>query len=209
MSKAEIILFGAGGHAHACIDVIEQDGQYRIAGLVGMQEELQAKHLGYSVMATDNDMERLAKEYQHAFITVGQLESPDTRMRLHRQIQGLGFALPSFISPNAYVSKHARIGAGTIVMHGAIVNAGASVGKNCIINSCALIEHDVFVADSCHVSTGAILNGSVRVGSGSFVGSGSVVKDRLTLGERCVIGMGLCVRHDQEDNTKFMGVKKT
>jgi len=207
MSKSEIILFGAGGHAHACIDVIEQDGRYRIAGLVGMQDELQAQHLGYSVIATDDDMQRLAGKYQQAFITVGQLESPDTRMRLLQKILNLGFALPSFVAPSAYVSKHARIEAGTIVMHGAIVNAGATVGKNCIINSRALVEHDVVVGDNCHVSTGAILNGSVRVGSGSFVGSGCVIRDRIALGQRCIVGMGLCVRHDQADNAKIMDAK--
>jgi len=29
-----IILIGAGGHTRACIDVIEHEGQFRIAGLV-------------------------------------------------------------------------------------------------------------------------------------------------------------------------------
>ena len=34
----EIILIGAGGHAHACIDVIELTGIYKIAGLVAKDE---------------------------------------------------------------------------------------------------------------------------------------------------------------------------
>jgi hypothetical protein len=32
MSNLKIILIGADGHAHACIDVIEQYGQNQIAG---------------------------------------------------------------------------------------------------------------------------------------------------------------------------------
>jgi len=40
MSKPSLILIGAGGHAHACIDVIEQQDKYQIAGLVGMPEEM-------------------------------------------------------------------------------------------------------------------------------------------------------------------------
>ena len=45
MTKPSVILIGAGGHAHACIEVIEQHGQYQIAGLVGMQEEVRTQHL--------------------------------------------------------------------------------------------------------------------------------------------------------------------
>ncbi|MDB4409459.1 acetyltransferase [Gammaproteobacteria bacterium] len=205
MSKPSVILIGAGGHAHACIDVIEHHGQYQIAGLVGMQEEMHSQHLGYAVIATDAELPQLAKDYQYAFITVGQIRSPDTRIRLYQQAIQLGFSLPVIIAPTAHVSDHATIGAGTIVMHGAIVNAGARVGKNCIINTRALVEHDATVEDHCHISTGTILNGSVSIGLGSFVGSGSIIRDGITLGKNCVVGMGLCVRHNQADNTKFVG----
>ena len=208
MSKPSAILIGAGGHAHACIDVIEQHGQYQIAGLIGMQEEMHTQHLGYAVIATDAELPRLAREYQYAVITVGQIDSPDKRISLYQQAIELGFSLPDIIAPTAHVSDHATVGAGTIVMHGAIVNAGARVGKNCIINTRALVEHDAVVEDHCHISTGALLNGSVRIGAGSFVGSGSVIKDGITLGGRCVVGTGLCVRHNQADHARFTGYDK-
>jgi sugar O-acyltransferase (sialic acid O-acetyltransferase NeuD family) len=204
MSRPSLILIGAGGHALACIDVIEQHGQYRIVGLVGMPEEMRTQHLGYSVIATDNDLPELAKEYQYALITVGQIRSPDNRMRLYRQSIEIGFQLPVIIAPTAFVSRHATIGAGTIAMHGAIVNAGATVGNNCIINTRALVEHGATAEDHCHISTGAILNGDVYIGTGSFVGSGSVIKEGVALGKRCVVGMGLSVRHNQADHSQFV-----
>jgi len=209
MSKPNLILIGAGGHAHACIDVIEQHGQYRIAGLIGMPEEMHTRHFGYAVIATDNDLLQLAKEYQYAFITVGQIQSPDSRIRLYRQATEFGFQLPVIIAPAAHVSRHATVGAGTIVMHGAIVNVGARVGINCIINTRSLLEHDAIVEDHCHISTGAILNGDVSIGAGSFVGSGCVIKEGVTLGNGCVLGMGLSVRHNQADHTRFVGNNKT
>jgi sugar O-acyltransferase (sialic acid O-acetyltransferase NeuD family) len=209
MNKPEIILIGAGGHAHACIDVLEQSGQYQIAGLVGMPEEVRSKHFGYSVIATDADLPKLAKEYQYALIAVGQIESPDSRICLYRQAVELGFQLPVIISPAAHVSLHASIGSASIVMHGAIVNAGARVGNNCIINTRALVEHDATVADHCHLSTGVILNGDVKIGVGSFVGSGSIIKEGVSLGDGCVVGMCLAVRHNQTDRARFVGNNKT
>jgi sugar O-acyltransferase (sialic acid O-acetyltransferase NeuD family) len=205
MSQPEIILIGAGGHTRACIDVIEQQGEYKIAGLVGMAKEIDTCHLGYPVIATDNDLPELAKIYQYALITVGQIHTPDHRIRLHQGATALGFKFPTIIAPSSYVSRHATIGSGTIVMHGAIVNAGVMVGNNCIINTRTLLEHEATVEDECHISTGAILNGNVHIGAGSFVGSGCVIKEGVILGKRCIVGMGVPVRHSLTDGTLYLG----
>lgn len=205
MSKPNLIVIGAGGHAHACIDVIEQLDQYTITGLVGLPEEMHTQHLGYSVIATDSDLEKLAKEYQFAFIAIGQILSAKNRIHLYHYIKELRFQLPSIISPFAYVSHHATVGSGTIVMHEAIINAGAEIGENCIINTRSLIEHGAIVEDNCHISTGAILNGDVKIGAGSFIGSGSIIKEGVTIGSNSLIGMGLTVRHNQVDHCRYIG----
>jgi sugar O-acyltransferase (sialic acid O-acetyltransferase NeuD family) len=207
MSKSELILIGAGGHSHACIDVIERHGRYKIAGLVGIAAEIQTQHFGYSVIGTDSDLPQLVKDYQYALISVGQIQTPDHRIRLYQQAIEFGFTLPVVIAPTAHVSTYATIGLGTIVMHGAVVNAGAIVGRNCIINTRALLEHDTTVEDHCHISTGAILNGNVSIGAGSFVGSGCVIQEGVRLGMRCVVGMGLAVRSNQPNQARFVGHK--
>ena len=205
MSKPNIILIGAGGHAHSCIDVIEQQGQYHIAGLVGMPHEMHDKHIGYEVLAIDDDLPQLVKEYSYALISLGQILSPVSRIRLYQQAIRLGFQLPVIVAPTAYVSRHAALGSGTIVMHGSIVNAGVRVGDNCIINNRSLLEHDSTVEDHCHISTGAILNGGVSIGVGSFIGSGTVIKEGINIGQACVIGMGISVRYNQLDHARFTG----
>lgn len=192
---------GAGGHARACIDVIEQEGRFAIAGLVGLPSEVGARLLGYSVVGTEQDLPALLADHSHALVTVGQIKSPELRMRVFGLLVASGSVLPVIVSPRAYVSPHAAVGAGSIVMHGAVINAGAVVGRNCIINSQALVEHDVVIADHCHISTGAALNGGVCIGTGTFVGSSASVRQHITIGERCVIGMGQRVLADCESGT--------
>ena len=209
MSKPDLLLIGAGGHAHACIDVIEQHGGYQIAGLIGMPNEVNDQHLGYIVIGTDNDLPELAKKFQYVLITLGQIQTAKHRLRLYQQAEALGFRLPTIVAPSAYISRHSSIGAGTIVMHSAIINGGVSVGHNCIINTSALIEHDAIVEDHCHISTGAILNGDVVVGSGSFVGSGSVIKQGVSMGKGSLVGMGLSIRHNLSDHAIFSGHDQT
>ena len=209
MNRPSLLLIGAGGHAHACIDVIEQHGVYKIAGLIGMSHEVSEQHLGYSVIGTDDDLPELAREFQYALITIGQIQTPEHRVRLLQQAEAHGFQMPTVISPTAYISRHASIGAGTIVMHRAIINSAVEVGKNCIINTNALIEHDAIIGDHCHISTGTTLNGDVHIGAGSFIGSCSVIKQGVSIGVSCIVGMGLSVRHDLGDHFRYIGEYKT
>jgi sugar O-acyltransferase (sialic acid O-acetyltransferase NeuD family) len=209
MIKPSLILIGAGGHAHSCIDVIEQQDQFQIAGLIGMPDEVHTQHLGYSVIGTDSNLPELAKTYQYALITLGQIKTAEHRIRLYQHALQLGFQLPIIIAPTTHVSRNVTLGEGSIVMHGAIVNAGARVGNNCIINTRALLEHDATVEDHCHISTGAILNGDVNIGAGSFIGSGSIIKEGIAIGKSCLVGMGLTVRHKLGDNSRFIEHEKT
>ena len=177
----KIILIGGGGHCKACIDVIEQQGKYQIEGIVDVAKKLNENILSYEVIATDNDLQELAKKYDYFLIALGHIKSPDKRIKLFVTLKELGAKFPVIISPIAYVSIHARIEEGTIVMHHALINAGASVGRNCIINSKALIEHDAVIEDYCHISTGAVVNGGVKIGSGSFFGSGAVAAEKASI----------------------------
>jgi sugar O-acyltransferase (sialic acid O-acetyltransferase NeuD family) len=204
VSKPSLILIGAGGHARACIDVVEQEGFYEIAGLIGLPKEVDDTHFGYRVLATDQEFRILAEQFKYALVAMGQINSAAHRIRLFTRGQEAGFIFPTVIAPTAYVSPHAKIGAGTVVMHGATINAGVIVGHNCIINSNSLIEHDTRVDDHCHISTGAVLNGNTSIGAGTFIGSRAVIREGVSIGENSLVGMGLTVRHNLANNKKYL-----
>ena len=171
--------------------------------MIGIPDEVQTQPLGYAVIGTDCDLPELAKTYQYALITIGQIQTAEHRIRLYQQVIQFGFQLPIVIAPTAHVSRQAALGAGSIIMHGAIVNAGAKIGKNCIINSQALIEHDTLVDDHCHISTGAILNGNVMIGEGSFIGSGCIIKEGVKIKKESLVSFGLKVYEDFKNDTQL------
>jgi len=188
--KERIILIGGGGHCKSCIDVIEQSGVFHIEGIMDVSEKLHQKVLGYEIIATDDDLPQLVNENKNFLVTLGQIKSPEKRIRIFQTLKESGVKLPVIISPLAYVSKHVEIGNGTIIMHHALINAGAKIGSNCIINNKALIEHDAIVGNHCHIATSAVINGGVTVGSGTFFGSKSVSKEYVEIGKNVVIGCG-------------------
>jgi sugar O-acyltransferase (sialic acid O-acetyltransferase NeuD family) len=188
--KLPLVLLGCGGHARSCIDLVEKEGRFKIVGIIGQRHEVGSQVFQYPVIASDEDLSVAKKISDHALIAVGQIKSPDTRIRLFHQLLSSGWNLPTLISPLAYVSGRAEIGSGTVVMHGAIVNAGVKLGQNCIVNSRALIEHDCLIGDHCHIATGAILNGGVNLGGESFVGSGALLREGILVPSRSIIPIG-------------------
>jgi sugar O-acyltransferase (sialic acid O-acetyltransferase NeuD family) len=179
--KEKIVLICGGGHCRACIDVIEQEGRFAIAGIVDLPEKRNQTVLGYSVVGSDSDLPELIKNFPNVLITLGQIKSPARRMELFNDLQRMGARFPVIQSPLSYVSPHAHVGEGTIVMHHALINAGATVGRNCIINTKALVEHDAIIEDHCHISTNAVVNGGVKIGSGSFFGSSAVAVESTSI----------------------------
>jgi len=207
VTREPILLVGAGGHAKACIDVIEQDGHFSVKGLVGLPHEVGSRILDYPVLGTDADLLTLLGDCNKTLITVGQIKTSELRISLFDLLQKNSCILPIIVSPNAYISPHAQLGEGTIVMHGAIVNAGAEVGRNCIINSQSLVEHDVVIGDHCHIATAATINSGVHIGTGTFIGSNSSVRQSIKIGERCLIGMGQQVLSNCEAGTHMPRLK--
>ncbi len=180
-NKKKIILIGAGGHAVSSIDVIEKENKYKIYGLVDKNKNKFFNK--YKIIGTDKDLSKIKKIYNNALITIGQIKELFLREKIFKRLKALKFNLPIICSPLAYVSKSAKVGEGTIIMHKAVINAKSKIGENCIINTGAIVEHDVIIGDNCHISTGVILNGGVNIGSNSFIGSGAVVRQNIKIGK--------------------------
>jgi len=179
--KENILLIGGGGHCKSVIDIIELENKYTIAGIIDKKELIGNHVLGYNIIGTDDDVAHLREKFSHAIVTVGHIKSNTARIKLFNLLKKLDFYMPLIVSPLAYVSKHAQVDEGTIVMHHAFINADAKVGKNCIINSKALIEHDALIEDNCHISTGAIINGGVIVKKNTFIGSNVTSKEFIEI----------------------------
>ncbi len=185
-----IYLIGAGGHCKSCIDVIESTGHFKIEGLFDLSENKGKKIGTYEIIGSDDDIQKFVRPENYFLLTMGQIKSVDLRFKTAELLKGLKAQIATVISPRAYVSKTAVIGAGTIVMHDALVNAYAQVGRHCILNTKSLVEHDSVVEDFCHLSTGAIINGTNHIKQKSFVGSHSVSQEGLVIQEGSVLGAG-------------------
>lgn len=199
-----LILVGGGGHCKSVIDVAESAG-YTILGILDRPEEVGKSVLGYQVIGTDDDMAKYADKADF-IVTVGQIKSPDLRIKLHQMLAEAHCKLATIIASTAHVSKHAQIGEGTVIMHQAFVNADAHIGKGCIINTASIIEHEATVGDYCHISTGAIVNGAAKIGNNTFLGSHVVVNQLIEVASDSVIASLSLVNNNLFEKGVYVGV---
>ena len=192
VNKKKLLLIGSGGHATACIDVVELEKKYEIVGLIDTKKNTTLKK--YKVIGDMSDLIKLRKITKYIFISIGQIKTPKLRIGILKKIKDLGFTSVKIVSPLSYVSKHSSIGEGTIIMHGAYVGPNVKIGKNCIINTKSHIEHDSIIANNCHISTSVTVNGNVKIESGSFIGSNSVIKEGVIIKSSSFIKMGSVIK---------------
>lgn len=205
MKKQKLILIGGGGHCKACIDVIEQTNQYEILGILDRQDLVGTAVLGYKIIGTDKDMLTYLKDDCQFFVTIGQIKSASNRNRIFELLIECGAEIATIISPKAYVSKYAKVGVGTVIMHNVIVNASSTIGKNCILNTGCDIEHDTAIGNHTHISTNATINGGCIIGNCVFVGSNATIANQVTLGDNIIIGAGSVVIQDVLNEGIYLG----
>jgi sugar O-acyltransferase (sialic acid O-acetyltransferase NeuD family) len=205
MKTKQVILIGGGGHCASCIEVIESSNEFEIAGIVDVKEKIGTSILGYKVIASDDELPELKKNYDYALITIGQIKTASLRKKLFLAAKKVGFQFPVVIASSAHVSNHSKIGEGTIIMHQTMINANVEIGVNNIVNTKALIEHDAIIGDYNHISTSAVLNGSCKVGNECFVGSNSTFVNGISIENNVFIGVNSVVNKNLKEPGIYVG----
>ncbi len=189
----KLILFGAGGHAKSCIDIILQQKKYRIVSIIEKTNSKEKLLYNYKII-NDQNYKNLRKVAKYAAIGIGQISNNKLRKNLFLELKKNNFLMPNFFSSRSYVSKLASISEGIFVMNMAVINANSLIKPNCIINTGAIIEHDVVVEENCHIAPGAIICGGANIGSGSFIGAGTIVHQNSKIKKNSIISAGSIIK---------------
>lgn len=192
-----LIIVGAGGHGKAIADNAVKNG-YACVGFT--DDHASGRCMGFDVLGTTADLYTLDDGHTDFVIGIG---SNAVRRRIAEQYR---VNWTTLIHPSAQIAMHVSIGAGTVVMAGAIVNACASIGRHCIINTAAVVEHDNVIEDYAHISPGAMLGGTVHIGEQTHVGIGAIVKNNVSICGGCMIGAGALVLRDITGSGVYFGV---
>lgn len=195
-----LAMLGAGGHGRVVADCALECGFERV--------EVFDDHIPLSIpegsafAGSGSDLLARHREYDGVIVAIGENVA---RLERHRALTAAGASMAILVHPHASVSRHARLGFGTVVCAGGVVTVGAELGQAVVVNTGATIDHDCRLADGVHVAPGAHLAGGVQVGEGTWIGVGAAVREYVTIGNRVFIGAGAVVVKSIADGLTVVG----
>ena len=191
-----LIIIGASGHGKVVADIAVHSGYDQIEFLD--DDETLIKCGSWPVVGKCN---RASETDGDLFVAIG---NSDTRKKFVEQFSDK--RLVTLIHPDAVIADGIRLGAGSVVMAGAVINPDAKIGKGCIINTSSSVDHDCQIEDYVHIAVGVHLSGTVHVGEGSWIGAGATVSNNVNICGGCMIGAGAVVIKDITEPGTYVGV---
>lgn len=144
--KENLLILGAGQYGALAVEVaISMNRFEKIAFLDDHNDRALGKLEKYK---------ELTGEYSYAFVAIGKTS---LRMDWLNKLKEAGYKIHPLISPQAYVSPTARIGAGAMVEPMAVIQPKATVGKGSIISAGAVLKSNCHISDGCHIDANAVV----------------------------------------------------
>ena len=204
--KKNVVLFGAGAHAHVIIDILEKQGQYQIAGIIDSKREIGELFDDYKIIGRQEKLKSIVQDYciEGGIVCVG-----DNYWRgyLVNYIKSIipDFNFVNAIHPNSIIGKGLCIGVGNAIMAGVIIDPYVTIKNHCIININSSLGHFSIMEDFSSLSGAVMSGGYVHYKEYSAVSLGVILFDRLSVGKHSVIGAGSLVTKDIEDGILAYG----
>lgn len=189
-----MILFGASGHSLVVKEILESQENKVMYYLDDdpkkkFYDSIEVKHEYFDIKNLKDEL----------IISIG-----DNVLRKH-VAQKLQCKFGLAIAPNAFISKGAKIGEGSVVFYNVAIQSKTSIGKHCILNNACSVDHECVIGDYVHVAPGVILCGNVKVGDLTMIGAGSIVIQGITIGANVTIGAGSVILKDVPDKAVVVG----
>lgn len=199
-----LVIIGASGHGRVAADVARRRGYREI---VFLDDNRELRNCGkYPVIGTAADFRRLVDEMRipsEFFVAIG---NAGIREALQKKLEYAGGTPVTLVHPDAVIGDEVRIGAGSVMMAGAVINPGTVIGGGCIINTSSSVDHDCMLGDYVHIAAGAHVAGNVVIGNAAWIGAGATISNNLRICDRCVIGAGAVVVSDIRKRGKYVGI---
>lgn len=179
----DIAIYGIGGHAGMCIDIILKNKKYNLVGFIDDRIKTDSVYK-LPFLGEINQLDNLIDSgLKNIIIGIGFLNNLKKREEVFDLFDSK-LNIPSIIHPSAIIEKTAQIKKGCQIMAGSIIGSNAIIGKNSIINCGAIVSHNTFIDNSSHITPGATIAGHVKIGK------------RVTIGMCSTIFIGLSISND-------------
>lgn len=184
--KEKLLLVGAGGFGRVVLEHASSiyDCAFLDDGDVTVVDDV-------PVIGKTSEMASFYPEYQLLLVTIGNNK---LRERLYTEASSIGFTFPNIIHLSAYVSPHAHIGSGCVILNNAVVQNNARCGDGCILNPGVELHHDSTIGSYCLVYTNSVVRSLTHVGDRVWIGSNVTVSTSAVVSSNSRIEDGAVIQ---------------
>lgn len=196
-----LAIIGAGGHGKVAADIALQSDWEEVCFFDDMSCDERLEH--WPLVGDTQRLLTTLEQFAGVFVAIGNNVIRKQKLSL---LQAHSAPITTLVHPHSAVSPFASLGAGAIVVAGAVINAFAKVGTGAVINSGATIGHDCILGDYVHVAPGANVAGGVVIGESTWVGIGSAIRQGICVGSGVTIAAGAIVVRNAQAGELLMGI---
>jgi sugar O-acyltransferase (sialic acid O-acetyltransferase NeuD family) len=198
----KILLAGNAVTAEILCSYLRQDVRYEIAGVTVDDEFVARSSLsGYLTVGLSEVLDNFSPDTHHVIMAMGYNDLNRTREDMFVRLKALGYAVETYIHPDALVYTDKPIGEGSVVLPGAVIEPSAQVGANTMVWSNVTLAHHSSVDDHCWVAAGSVVSGQAKVLRNTFLGVNCTVVNAITVGEFNVVGAGAMISRDTKPHS--------
>ena len=143
----------------------------------------------------------------HLVFAIGYTNMMQRRAALDR-VLAAGYQLFTVVHPRAVIEPGAELGAGCVVLAGAVIDQQVKVGAACFIDINVRLTAGTQVGCNNYFSSGTATGSRVQVGDDCFFGMDCTITTDVKMGSHLFVNAKTLVPRDVGDNLKLVQVHK-
>jgi UDP-perosamine 4-acetyltransferase len=197
-----LVIIGSGGHACCMLDIARLAGFITIGFIDRTRSEGDLVNklpiLGGDELLFD---EAFINEHR---IAVG-IGNPAVRRRYGELLLKKQADCPAIVNPSSFISPHASLGCGVLLMGMNAVNHGARLDDFVALDWQVTIGHGAHLGRAVFAGPGSRVAGDVTCGEEAYLGLGCQVIEKVNIGRGSLIGAGSTVTRDIPEQVVAVG----
>ena len=199
--EKKLVIVGAGNTAEIVCTYFKSANR-QIAGFAVESKWLNKTELfGLPIVAVEDIEERFPCAEHDVFVALASSQLNRQRARLFELIKNKGYDCASYVSPHAFLDKHASLGENVFVFENNVIQYNCSIGDNTILWSGNHIGHETTIGRHVFISSHVVVAGFCKIGDYCFLGINSSVGDHVEVGEDCTLGAGSSITKNLASNS--------
>jgi sugar O-acyltransferase (sialic acid O-acetyltransferase NeuD family) len=198
----DIVLAGNAITARILASYLARDDRYRVVGLTVDDEYVQSGGIdGLQSTPFSRLKESHPAEECAVIMAMGYNDLNRSRESMFTRLKAAGYAIESYVHPDAKVYTEHPLGEGCVVLPSAVIEPFVRVGANSMIWANVTLAHHSSVAEHCWVASGAVISGQADIKRNCFIGVNATIVNEITVGQYCIVGAGALITKNTKPST--------